>query len=91
MKNIIYQSNILGSKIYTLRRMNSKNKKFKELSLNLKNVQRENLKKELEYYSKINKSFEEENKGTGDNYIKIKTQYEKNTKNISDLEEKSNN
>ena len=91
MKNIIYQSNILGSKIYTLRRMNSKNKKFKELSLNLKNVQKENLKKELEYYSKINKSFEEENKGTGDNYIKIKTQYEKNTKNFSDLEEKSNN
>ena len=91
MKNIIYQSNILGSKMVTLKRIKIKNKEFEELSYNLQNIQKQNLKKELEYYSKINKSFVEENKGAGENYLKMKNQFDANTKNFSNLEEKNNN
>ena len=51
MKNIIFQSNLLGSKMITLHRMKSKNKEIEETSILMKNRLRENLKKELEYYT----------------------------------------
>ena len=91
MKNIIFQSNILDSKMVALHRIKTKNREIEEISLPQKNILRENLKKELDYYTKIKEEFINDNKGVGENYLKIKNEYEQKNKVFSHLQEKNNN
>ena len=91
MKNIIFQKNMLDSKMITLHRIIIKNKEIEEISLPNKNLINENLKKELKYYNEINKTFIEGNKGAEEDYLKKKNEFEEKTKNYSNLEAKNNN
>ena len=91
MKNIIYQSNLLGQNISELHKIKTKNKKIETISIPTKNLQYENLKKELEYYTKINKSVLSENKNANENYLTIKNEFDEKNKLCNTLLEKNNN
>ena len=53
MKNIIFQSNLLGKNMNQLHKIKTKNKEIEDISIPNKNLLYENLKKELEYYKSI--------------------------------------
>jgi len=91
MKNIIYQSNLLGQNISELHKIKIKNKKIETISIPTKNLQYENLKKELEYYTKINESVLSENKNANENYLNIKNEFDEKNKLCKILLEKNNN
>ena len=91
MKNIIFQKNVLDSKMISLHIMQSKNKEIEEISLPNKNLIIENLKKELKYYDEINKSYLVKNKDAEEDYLKKKSEYEEKTKTYTNLEIKNNN
>ena len=91
MKNIIHKSNLLGQNISELHKIKTKNKKIETISIPTKNLQYENLKKELEYYTKINKSVLSENKNANENYLTIKNEFDEKNKLCNTLLEKNNN
>ena len=91
MKNILFQKNILDSKMISLHKMQNENKMIEEISLPNKNLIIENLKKELKYYNEINKTYLEKNKDAEEDYLKKKTEYEEKTKIYTNLEIKNNN
>lgn len=91
MKNIIQQSNLLGQNISELYKIKTKNKKIETITIPTKNLQYENLKKELEYYTKINESVLSENKNANENYLTIKNELDKKNKLCKTLLEKNNN
>jgi len=91
MKNIIQQSNLLGQNISELHKIKTKNKKIETISIPTKNLQYESLKKELEYYKKINESVLSENKNANENYLTIKNEFDKKNKLCKTLLEKNNN
>ena len=91
LKNIIYQSNLLGQNISELHKIKTKNKKIETISIPTKNLQYENLKKELDYYTKINESVLSENKNANENYLTIKNEFDEKNKLCKTLLEKNNN
>ena len=91
MKNIIFQKNVLDSKMISLHIMQNKNKEIEEISLPKKNLIIENLKNELKYYNEINKSYLVKNKDAEEDYLKKKSEYEEKTKTYTNLEIKNNN
>ena len=90
-KNIIFQKNVLDSKMITLHRIKTKNKEMEEISLPTKNLLNENLKKELKYYNEINKTYIEGNKGAEEDYLKKKSEFEEKSRSFTYLEAKNNN
>ena len=91
MKNIIFQSNLLGKNMTELHKIKTKNKEIEDISIPSKNWQYENLKKKLEYYQKMNESALAESKNSNDNYISIKNEFDKKTKLVNSLEGKNSN
>ena len=91
MKNIIFQSNLLGKNMTELHKIKTKNKEIEDISIPSKNWQYENLKKKLEYYRKMNESALAESKNSNDNYISIKNEFDKKTKLVNSLEGKNTN
>lgn len=91
MKNIIFQSNILGRNISELHKIKSKNKKIEDISIPAKNLQYENLQKKLEYYKKMNESAMIESKNSNENYISMKNEFDEKTKLYNNLEDKNSN
>ena len=91
MKNIIFQSNLLGKNMTELHKIKTKNKEIEDISIPSKNWQYENLKKKLEYYRKMNESALAESKNSNDNYISIKNEFDKKTKLVNSLEGKNSN
>ena len=91
MKNIIFQKNLLNSKMIVLNKIITKNKEIEEISLPNKNLKIETLKKELKYYNDINKTYIVGNKDVEEDYHKKKSEYEEKSKNCNNLEAKNNN
>ena len=91
MKNIIFQKNMLDSKMITLHKIQTKNKEIEEISLPNKNLLNENLKKKVQYYNEINKTYLADNKEVEEDYIKMKNEYEVKNKVYNNLEAKNNN
>ena len=91
MKNIIFQSNLLGKNMTELHKIKTKNKEIEDISIPSKNWQYENLKKKLEYYQKMNESALAESKNSNDNYISVKNEFDKKTKLVNSLEGKNSN
>ena len=85
MKNLLLQSNTLNTKMVKLRKIKTKNNKFEKLSIPKKNIRSGNLKNELDYYTKKNRSFISENKSVEESYIKVRNEYEENNKSFSRL------
>ena len=91
MKNILYQKNVLDSKMITLQQVQSKNKEIEEISLPSKNLIMENLRKNLKYYNEINKSYLVGNKDIEENYFKKKNEFDEKSRKYTNLEAKNNN
>ena len=91
MKNIIFQKNMLDSKMIALHKIQTKNKEIEEISLPNKNLLNENLKKKVKYYNEINKTYLADNKDAEEDYIKMKNEYKEKNRNYTNLEAKNNN
>ena len=91
MKNIIFQSGILGRNMTELHKIKTRNKEIENISIPAKNLQYENLKKELEYYTKKNRSAMAESKDASENYFSIKNQFDEKTKLCNNLQGKNSN
>ena len=91
MKNIIFQSNLLGKNMTELHRLKTKNKEIEDISIPNKHLQYENLKKELEYYKNINKNALAESKTANENYVSVKNEFDEKSKLCSELEGKNTN
>ena len=91
MKNLIFQKNMLDSKMLALHKIIIQNKEIEEKSLPNKNLLNENLKKELKYYNEMNKNYLTGNKDAEEDYLKKKSEYEEKSKNYTNLEVKNNN
>lgn len=91
MKNLIFQSNLLNTKMVKLHKIKTKNNKIEKLSIPIKNIKRGNLKNELDYYTKQNKSFICENKNAEESYIKARNEFEESNKTFTKLEIKNDN
>ena len=89
MKHLIFQSKVLNTKMVKLHKIKTTNNKFEKLFISNKSIQRENLKNELDYYTKKNKSFISENKSVEENYNKVRNEFEENNKTFSKLEIKN--
>ena len=91
MKNIIFQSNLLGKNMSELHKLKTKNKEIEDISIPNKHLQYENLKKELEYYKNINKNALAESKTANENYVSVKNEFDEKSKLCSELEGKNTN
>jgi hypothetical protein len=91
MKNIIFQSGVLGRNMTELHKIKTRNKEIENISIPAKNLQYENLKKELEYYTKKNRSAMAESKDASENYFSIKNQFDEKTKLCNNLQGKNSN
>ena len=91
MKNIIFQSGLLGRNMTELHKIKTINKEIENVSIPAKNLQYENLKKELEYYTKKNESALAESKDASENYTTIKSQFDEKTKLCNNLQGKNSN
>jgi hypothetical protein len=89
MKNIIFQSNLLGKNMNQLHKIKTKNKEIEDISIPNKNLLYENLKKELEYYKSINQSILEKCRIVEDKYNAIKNEFEEKSKKYIELETKN--
>ena len=89
MKNILFQKNILDSKMITLQQIQSKNKEIEEITLPSKNLMIENLRKNLKHYNEINKSYLVGNKDFEENYMKKKNEYDEKSRKYTNLEAKN--
>ena len=89
MKNILFQKNILDSKMITLQQIQSKNKEIEEITLPSKNLMIENLRKNLKHYNEINKSYLVGNKDVEENYMKKKNEYDEKSRKYTNLEAKN--
>ena len=90
MKNIIFQSNLLGRNISELHKIKTRNKQMEEISVS-KNAQYENLQKKLEYYKKLKDTSSVESKNSNENYNSIKNECDKKKELCRNLEEKHSN
>ena len=91
MKNIVFQRSILDSKMVVLHRVKTINKELEEVSLPSKTLLKDNLKKELQYYNGLNKTFLVGNKDAEEEFIKKKNEFEEKKRNFINLEVKVNN
>ena len=91
MKNIIFQSGVLGRNMTELHKIKTRNKEIENISIPAKNLQYENLKKEFEYYTKKNRSAMAESKDASENYFSIKNQFDEKTKLCNNLQGKNSN
>ena len=89
MKNLIFQSNMLDTKMVKLHKIKTKNNHFERLSIPKKNIKKGNLINELDYYTKKNKSFISENKTVEESYLKVRNEFEENNKTYTKLEKKN--
>ena len=91
MKNIVFQKSVLDSKIVILNRIKTKNKELKEISLPNKTLMKNTLKKELQYYTELNKTFLVGNRDAEEDFVKKKNEFEEKKKFFTNLEAKINN
>ena len=91
MKHLIFQRTFLNTQMVKLRKIKTRNDKIEKLSIPKKKLEKGNLKNELDYHTKKNRSFITENKSVEENYIKIKNEFEENHNNCMKLETKSDN
>ena len=91
MKNIIFQSNILGTNMNELNKIKSIIKEFEDKSIPEKCLIYENTKKELEFYSKLNNTIITENKKAYEQYLNSKVEYDSKYKKCISLEDKNEN
>ena len=89
MKSLIFKSSMLNTKMVKLYKIRTKNDKIEKSSIPRKNIEKGNLKNELDYYTKKNRSFISENKSVEESYNKVKNEYEDINKIYSDLEIKN--
>ena len=91
MKNIVFQKSVLDSKIVILNRIKTKNKELAEISLPNKTLMKNTLKKELQYYTELNKTFLVGNRDAEEDFVKKKNEFEEKKKFFTSLEAKINN
>ena len=91
MKNIVFQKSVLDSKIVILNRIKTKNKELEEISLPNKTLMKNTLKKELQYYTELNKTFLVGNRDAEEDFVKKKNEFEEKKKFFTNLEAKINN
>ena len=89
LKNLIFQSNLLNTKMVKLHKIKTKNDKYEKFSIPQKSIHRGNLKNELDYYTKKNKSFISENKTAEKSYYKVINEFKENNKTFAQLEMKN--
>ena len=75
MKSLIFKSSMLNTKMVKLYKIRTKNDKIEKSSIPRKNIEKGNLKNELDYYTKKNRSFISENKSVEESYNKVKNEY----------------
>ena len=80
MKNIVFQKSVLDSKIVILNRIKTKNKELEEISLPNKTLMKNTLKKELQYYTELNKTFLVGNRDAEEDFVKKKNEFEEKKK-----------
>ena len=86
MKGLIFKSHMLNKKMIRLHKIKTKNYEIENSSIPLIQTEKGNLKNELEYYTKKNKSFISQNKNVEENYLKMRNEYEENNKSYGKLE-----
>ena len=89
MKSLMYQSNVLNTKMIRLQKIKTKNQEFEYSSIPLIKTEKGNLINELDYYTKKHQSYICQNKEAEESYLKVKNEFNDNNKTFSKLELKS--